>query len=309
MKHKAAVRIVPLKSAGQFTKASAHGRGEDRNARSRRRADAKERALAIYMSEDGKLKERLIKNCEKSPATDYLKALNAMKKAYGIGAKKGGALALHCMCVVSPELMGKDLHDPNGKRVGSLLALAIKWGNQTFGTDGVPAVFGARYDVDEVGGGVVDLFVAPHHVYAIGSGKPKRRVACSAALDRLAKEYERHYSYSAVQDSWAKFAKANGWPVERGDYKSITHREHLSPEEYKAEYGNNLRLATRALADAAKIQKLERGDEWLAEADQLRMDAEGVLDRDADAICRLKARYAKGGHTPDKALSQSQGRE
>ena len=184
---------------------------------------------------------------------------------------------------------------------------ANRVGNQTLGEKCVWAV---RYDIDENGSGVVDVFASPHHVYKIGRAKvAKDRIACTSALNRVAKEFKRTHSYSALQDSWTRFAQKRGWKVERGKLKEVTEREHLSPEDYKATRANNLRLAADALELAARIQETERDAKMLREAAQLRKDAQGALDMLPEAVKRLEGQFPQHAHTPQKAQSQSHGRE
>jgi hypothetical protein len=67
---------------------------------------------------------------------------------------------MQALCVVSPEWVKAvgDLHDPDNPRNRALFDQAKAWAESWAGKG---AVFGARLDLDEAGGAVVDLMISP----------------------------------------------------------------------------------------------------------------------------------------------------
>ena len=243
-------RTARLDFAG-LAKAELHGRGDDVSARKRRRPDATQRALAVALDERGKYvdqngsdlfavedarerdKERRDSNqtgCDPFAIKD---AFRRHKNRQGASEKKGVKPVLHVVVGVSPEWLGDGVHDRDDPRVKQLLKAAIEWANAELG-----GTFAARYDVDEKGGGVADIFAAPVREYAVGRGRTMRRmVAPATALRELAKRHDRGLSYAAMQDSWTEWANRELGDgrvrFQRGRPKAETRAEHLSPEDYQ----------------------------------------------------------------------------
>ena len=155
------------------------------------------------------------------------------KNRQGASEKKGVKPVMHVVVGVSPEWLGSGVHDRDDPRVKRLLNAAIEWANAELG-----GTFAARYDVDERGGGVVDVFCAPVREYAVGRGRTMRRmVAPAKALRELGQRRGRKISYSAMQDAWAEWANRElgdgRVQFQRGRPKAETRAENLSPEDYK----------------------------------------------------------------------------
>ena len=303
--HYSSIRVKPpIRTVAGIKAASLHAAGKDATARAHLRDGAGEHRALSCVWHDGGYKPGMIVRGVESIGTDYLSALNAFTKDNGIATKKGGQLCLHLLCIVTPEAIKGDPHDPDNPEVRRLLADAIKWGDHAFGTDGSKATFAARYDIDEHGSGVVDLLVAPNHVFTMGRGEAKRRVACHAGLERLGKRHEQFYTYSACQDSWNKWMNEQGWDLRRGEPKAKTKREHLSPEGFKDDLERRTRLASRAVRQAADI--IERDPSLVGEARALAVDATACLDRDIEAQARLADYYRESGDkTPAHAYERN----
>ena len=241
-------RTSRLDFAG-LAKAELHGRGDDKSAKKRRRPDATHRALAAALDDEGNYVDQNGHNlfaaedaCERDKERQDSAGFDpyAIKAAYkrhkerqGAAEKKGVRPVLHIVVGVSPESLGDGVHDRDDPRVKQLLKAAIEWANAELG-----GVFAARYDVDEKGGGIADLFCAPVREYAVGRGRTMRTmVAPAMALRELAKRHERGLSYAAMQTSWTEWANRELGDgrvrFQRGRPKAETRAEHLSPEDYQ----------------------------------------------------------------------------
>ena len=236
-----------------LAKAELHGRGEDASSKMRRRPDATQRALAVALDDKGKYvdKDGLDLFADKDAPDDEGKdgiddegkdgidpyaikaAYKRHKEQQGAAEKRGVKPVMHVVVGVSPEWLGDGVHDPASPRVRRLLKSAVQWANAELG-----GVFSARYDLDEKGGGVVDVFAAPVREYAVGRGRTMRRmVAPSKALRELGQRRGRKISYSAMQTSWTEWANRELGDgrvrFQRGRPKAETRAEHLSPEDYQ----------------------------------------------------------------------------
>ena len=312
----------PADAESQFLRAmEMHARGEGKRAEARRRPDATTRAVATAMNAAGKLLP--VKRTQAGQRTElvaYRQAWRNHMEAQGAGIRKNAKMGLHLIVGVSPAWIAEtgDVHDPRNPRNVALFCEARMWAEKALG-----GVFGVRLDVDEKGGGVVDVLVAPIREQGrMGARRPF--VAVTQALRELARTCDRGMSYSAMQDSWTAWARRRLSPtIERGEARAQTQREHLSPEDYaialaeEAKRGEDAikrmlararrkrrrakiderrnRLASKAIREAAAILRHERDEDLLREAVMLVDDATATIDGNADAAQRLDDRYAKGG--------------
>lgn len=175
-----------------------------------------------------KSKDNLAWSC----ADDDLAVVDAFKRRKAdTGAKeyRGSPLGLHVLCVVSPEWLqaAGDLHDPGNDRNRALFQAARDWGDQTFGPG---AVVAARMDMDEAGGGVVDLVIVPVHEVK-QRGKVKSQISVNKAYESA---FGGGRVFSKMQDSWAGFAQEHlDSAIERGRSKALTGREHVHADIYR----------------------------------------------------------------------------
>lgn len=210
---------------------------------------------------------------------DYVAAYEAHKEKAAAAERTGAALGLHLLIGVSPEWIeeGGDLHDPRNPRNALLMEHAVKFAQQVIG-----GVYAARLDLDEFGGGVVDVFAAPVHMRKPKSSKtgptkdPVAEISVRKALKAAQMATEEKHSYAALQTLWAKVAKTMDPRLMRGKPKVETGRLHLSVPEFRqgrAEIEKGLRqargLQATALNHAARVYaseaELKRREEELAE--------------------------------------------
>lgn len=190
-----------------------------------------------------------------SGALDYVEAFRAHKRETGAGERKGADLGLEFKVIVSPEWLAEsgDPHDASNPRVQQLVAEAKAWA-ESWGGEG--AVWGLRYDTDERGSGVVDVFMSPVREQRHKSGKSKKVISCRKAKQELleaerALEPDLRTSGAAMQSSWARWAQERlDHRLERGKPKIETGAEHENADLYA-------RIATQKEAD------LERDRDWL----------------------------------------------
>jgi hypothetical protein len=211
---KAAIRINKLTSIAQLRGATLHAERADETSQSRLREGAEPGAGLAW---------------SKAPQSDrdYLAAFKAHKAELGAGERKGAPLAMQALCVVSPEWVkaAGNLHDPANPRNRELFDQAKAWAENWAGKG---AVFGARLDLDEAGGAVVDLMISP-----VRESRGKPVISTQKALVELKAATGERNEYSALQTSWADWARQHlDAQIERGTRRSITDRQHLSPETY-----------------------------------------------------------------------------
>ena len=197
---------------------------------------------------------RLVEGRERRP--DYVEAFKAHKRETGAGERKGADLAIEFKAVVSPDWLaegGADPRDPSNPRVQQLVAEARAWA-ESWGGKG--AVWAVRYDTDEKGAGVVDLFMSPVRDQAHKSGKSKKVISCRKAKQELleaeqARDSALKTSGAAMQSSWARWCQQRlDARIERGQSKEETGREHIHAEVYARE-------AEKARAEALRAAKAE----------------------------------------------------
>ena len=210
---KAAIRVNKIKTIAQLRGATLHAERHDEIGRARVREGAEAgEALAWSKAENNR---------------DYLAAFKAHKVELGAGERKNAPLAMQALCVVSPEWVQQagDLHDRNNPRNIVLFDQAKAWAESWAGKG---AVFGARLDLDEKGGAVVDLMIAP-----VRDSRGKPVISTQKALVELKAATGERNEYAALQTSWAEWCQEHlDQSITRGLRRELTAREHLSPETY-----------------------------------------------------------------------------
>lgn len=284
-------RTHQIRSVQYLGHQSRHARREDETSKPRIRADAIPGTALSWSFDEG-------------PRPDYAASFRALKKEKGASERKGAQLGLHMLVGVSPEWVKEagDLHDPENPRNQQLLDAARAWAD-TWSNDGC---YVARLDLDETGGAVVDLFIAPTAEQKHKTGKSKLTVSVNKALEAvaLARTGKKSKHYSALNTDWAEYAKAHLDPrLERGKPKGETGIEHVGPDQYRTmmqEAEAARKAAREAEARAKKVEADARAK--LAQADAaVRIAAEagaavitGELFRNDDG----KWKITRGG--PDK---------
>jgi Plasmid recombination enzyme len=211
---KAAIRINKITSIAQLRGATLHAERGDETSQARLREGAEPGAALAW--------------CKASQSDrDYLTAFKAHKAEMSAGERKGAPLCMQALCVISPEWVkaAGDLHDPDNPRNRALFDQATAWAESWAGKG---SVFGARLDLDEAGGAVVDLMIAP-----VRDSRGKPVISTQKALVELKAATGERNEYSALQTSWADWASQHlDAQIERGTRRMITDRQHLSPETY-----------------------------------------------------------------------------
>ena len=209
--------------------------------------------------------DNLAWSCSDDPLA-VVEAFRQRKAETGAKEYRGSPLGLHVLCIVSPEWLqaAGDLHDPGNDRNQRLFQAARDWGDQTFGPG---AVVAARMDMDESGGGVVDLVIVP-----ISEVKQRGKVKNQISVN---KAYEAAFGggrvFSKMQDSWAGFAKAHlDSVIERGKPKEETGRDHVHADIYRP-----IVQEAERQAEAIKRQAVEQ---WSDVSDWLWRDRAKVVE-------------------------------
>lgn len=164
---------------------------------------------------------------------DYVEAFKIHKTELSAGERKNSSLAEHLLLVISPEWLEEtgDPHDPDNPRVKALFENAREWVESWAGQG---SVWGLRYDRDEAGSGIIDVFVSPvHEQKQRKSDKTKKVISVNKSIQALF-EMERVLDpmvkrpRGALQSSWARWCQDYLDPrIERGDYKEKTKRDHI----------------------------------------------------------------------------------
>lgn len=203
-----AVRVKKISGIRSLQSIEAHGRRED--SASAKRCDA----------------SRTDDNLARSNVDDPLAVVAAFRQRKAdtkATEYKGAPLGLHVLCVVSPEWISAagDMHDPKNPRNTALFNAANKWAEEKFGKGSVIA---SRMDMDEAGGGVVDLVIVP-----VSEVKQRGKVKNQISVN---KAYETAFGggrvFPKMQDSWAEYCQRCLDPeIQRGRPKEETQREHV----------------------------------------------------------------------------------
>lgn len=150
------------------------------------------------------------------------------------------------------------LHDPDNPHNRQLFDQAKAWAESWAGKG---AVFASRLDLDEKGGAVVDLMIAP-----VRESRGKPVISTNKAMGEVKALTDERNEYSALQTSWADWCRDTLDPeIVRGTRKEITRRQHLSPETY----GAVLDKARESLSDpSVGLMELMKGVELSEETAQ-----------------------------------------
>ncbi|WP_197461289.1 hypothetical protein, partial [Acetobacter malorum] len=254
----AAVRVQKIKGIRNLQSIEAHGRREDDASKSRVDATMTSRNLAW--------------SCADGNPLGVVAAFRKRKADTGAGEYKNAPVGLHVMCIVSHEWVSGagDMHDPNNPRNKALFDEARSWGDKTFGKG---AVVAARMDMDERGGGVVDLVVVPVATFK-QRGKEKTQISVNKAYESA---FGGGRVYGKMQDSWSAHAQRTlSTDLRRGKAKADTQRQHvhadiIRPALQRAEAAENAAKAWRK--DAEK---------WRARSDVMQKqigDQQAVIEK------------------------------
>lgn len=164
---------------------------------------------------------------------DYRALYRFSKATRGFAERQGAAIGIHLLVGVSRFCIEDEgaLHESENPRNQRLLEEVVAWVESWAGAG---SVFGARLDLDEEGGGAVDIFVAPIAEQKHKSGSKKLTVSVNKALGQLQAEHNAQNSYEALQTSWHAWAqKRLDDKLQRGEPAHKTNRKHLRVAEYK----------------------------------------------------------------------------
>jgi hypothetical protein len=195
---------------------------------------------------------------------DVEAAFHAHRKRHGIGDTKNGGLGLHLMVIVTSSFITDQgqLHDPNNPANQALFAESMAFARSVFGEN---SLYAARMDLDETGGGVVDLFLTPA---AIDGRSKTLKIATSKFFTALRLKHRERMSYAALQTEWANWCNAHLSPAfERGKRKAVTRAEHLGVEEYRQARALAQLELDRMLDEAYEIRREAAADAALSAQD------------------------------------------
>ena len=160
-------------------------------------------------------------------------AFHAARAATGAVPYGNAAIGLHLLVGVSPDIIREagDLHDPANPMNKALIEQAIAWADDVFGASSQLAW---RLDLDETGGGVIDLILMPTRVARMNASTEKTIISVHHALEAVRITHDTRTSFAALQTSWAQHAKIHlDARLRRGEPKTETRREHIPPDIYR----------------------------------------------------------------------------
>lgn len=267
-------RTKPIRSIQYLTAQTRHARREDQTSKDRVRADAEPGASLSWSCDDG-------------PKPDYSASFKAFKRDKAAAERKGAQLGLHMLVGVSPEWVKEagDLHDPSNPRNRQLLDAARAWAD-TWSNGGC---YAARVDLDETGGAVVDLFIAPTAIQKHKGGKSKLTVSVNKALEAVstAQTGRKSQHFSALNSDWAEYAAQHLDPrLQRGRSKAETRAEHVQPDRYRS-----MMEAAEKTRDEALVALSEAQIELKA----ARLEVEVLQDRAASVVEDAARRGVEAG--------------
>jgi hypothetical protein len=266
-------RLQLLSNVGAIRKASRHANREDESSKRRRRADADPAMNLHHLPWSPGFTD----GAEYAPSAetvDYVRDFRRMCESRGLKSALGAAPVAHLELIVSGAWVKEagNLHDPANPRNLALFGAAVDFCEKVFGPK---SVLIARADMDEKGGGVIDVLAAPeNHSKRVG-----RYLSTRPALMTLQKRYGRKSAFSALQDAWAEFVQERlDSSIQRGRDKTGRGPDWVTPEVYaaKAELAkaNSLLAAERAAFDAERVdlaaaQQILAGERRALEAERV----------------------------------------
>lgn len=285
----ASVRVRPITSRTQLHVASAHALRLDNASQRRRRPDATAgAALARTGRTGGATGSGANEESQFSKDRDVVAAFDVHLAAHGAHVTTQGGYGLHAMISVSRDWVeaAGDLHNPDNPRNRQLITEAVRWVQSWAGQE---SVYAARLDLDETGGGNVDVFVAPIRI----DGRSKTpTVSHSKPLTELRLRRAQRMAYVALQDDWADHCRRHlDSEIRRGVPKAETMIGHLEVEAFKAagvEAQRRLRARlVRLDADLLRLRELlEQARAIVATAEE--REALARIARDAEVIARRR---------------------
>ena len=233
----ASVNCKNIKTIQALANARDHAFRRDEN--SKQRVDASRTHMNLVASQYG------------SDGRDVVDCFKQFKEKTGIREQKGASVAMHMLCIVSPEWLQEtgDPRDPNNPRLKDLFKQSQAWAESAFGKGSVIA---SRLDVDEAGAGVVDVFVCPSSVITQKNRPDKTVISTRKALKDIQRKYKKPRSFMALQDSFSGHCKEHlDERIQRGIPKSISQREHVHADIYRP----MAQQADKLLREAEEVRK------------------------------------------------------
>lgn len=238
---------------------------------------------------------------------DAFDLVAAFKQAKGVAReRKGAPLMLNIQFYVTPDWIEEagQLHDRNNRRNKALFREVYN-----FAEFYVPGTCAVRLDLDEAGGGCVDVFAVPvaerkARVRKDGSsGEPIRELSANKLFEAWRKLAGVASDYSALQTLWARFAGEQlDRRLKRGRPAHETGRKHLETKEFKLEQDRLTALRVEAESTeawlrgqrarlAAEEKALEAKQLDIEERENLLVTAETVIEMDRHDVNEARNKY------------------
>ena len=214
------VRVNKIASLSELSRAASHGRRLDPAAIGRVNKDRTESNVLFsrYSPED---------------PLDLVGAWRAALRERRASPYGKAPIAAHLLISVSPQVIDEagDRHKPDNPMNLTLVREAIAWAEDVFGEG---SVFAGRLDLDEFGGGVVDVLIMPVRDTKMNARCRKMVVSIDKPFVENQQLHGEATSYGALQTSWANWAQQTvDRRIIRGRSKAETRREHVHTDVYR----------------------------------------------------------------------------
>ncbi len=278
-----AARMRLLHNVAALQKATRHANRQDASSQRRMRPDANSTDNLHYLPWSPGFTETA--DCP-APAenVDYVADFRRQCRSRELRPALGAAPVAHLELIVSPAwiLETGDLHSPKNPRNLALFRTAVEFCQTLFGT---ACIVAARADMDEKGGGVVDVLVTSEaHSKRVG-----RYCSTRPALMALQRRYQVKSAFSALQTAWAEFVQERLDPsIQRGRRKSGVGPDWVTPEIYAAK----AELAKLEIDLAQRVAALELEKAKISAARETLEIARAALETDRAANAAMAERLA-----------------
>ncbi|WP_284177398.1 hypothetical protein [Rhabdaerophilum sp. SD176] len=242
--------------------------------------------------------------------------IEGWRRAKGSARERAKApICLHLIIGVSPSWVARagNLHDRSNPANAALFAAARDFATREIGT-----VAAARLDLDEEGGGVVDVFVVPVFERQRRIRKDRTRspdsvleISANKAFEKLCEVTGEKGDYAALQTAWADHAQRHlDRRLKRGERKTKTKRHHLETPEFKELMRKTTKLKEEAEAAQAVLDQLpaerreledvrrslDRREAWLVQYEE---QYRSEIDREVKTLAAAWTRVADGEELTD----------
>lgn len=286
------VRVTRIKNLQQLAVATQH---------------AKRTGPNIVLRDGAEPGDAIAWSIHEEDPTDYVAAFKRQKEISGAREFGGAAISLHGIFIISPSWFAEagDIHDRDNPRVQLVITMTRDMIEKEIG-----GLFALRFDLDELGSGVVDFFCAPtaerqRKPSKNGNRKPPAvEISVRKALKALQVREGERTEGAALQSMAARWCQDHlDERIQRGTRKALTGAQHMfnevyrgwSENEHKAIAGEREEAAAEIDAARAALAEKAKAEKERLEDDRRQAEALLQLQRQQQeaALAAQRKRLAK----------------